>query len=92
LTILLEREIFESMTAMTLELQNTLIHKIQSIEDMEILKALNVLIDTSYARSVVYELSDEEEDSIRMGEQDISQGKFYTHEEVLSLEAQWLKE
>jgi len=90
LTILLEKGKIETMTA--LELQNTLIDKIHYIEDMEILKALNVLIDSSYARSVVYELSEEEEESIRMGEEDIRQGKFYTQEEVLELEAQWLKD
>ena len=76
----------------TLELQNTLIDKIQYIEDNEILKALNVLIDSSYARGIVYELSVEEEESIRISDEEISQGKYYTHEEVLRREAEWLKD
>jgi len=52
-----------------MELQNTLIDKIHYIEDTEILKALNVLIDSSYARAVVYELSEEEEESVRIVEE-----------------------
>ena len=45
----------------TLELQNTLMDKIKSIEDHEILNALIVLIDKSFTSEMEYELSEEDE-------------------------------
>jgi len=73
----------------TTQIKNSLISRIENSEDLNFLKALQTIFDTS--EQALYQLSQEQQDSIEKGREDIKRGDFYEHKEVISSMREWLK-
>ena len=71
----------DSMTAV--QLRNSLVEKINSIDDTAFLKALNVIIDTNQIRQQEFQLNNSQRKSIQISREEIRKGKFISHEDVL---------
>lgn len=70
------------------EIKNSLISKIEESDDLDFLKALETIFDTS-ERSL-YELSPEQINSIQKGREDIKNGKFIDNDKLISEMKSWL--
>ncbi|HRG77239.1 MAG TPA: hypothetical protein PLX69_21955 [Leptospiraceae bacterium] len=75
------------MTAV--QLRNSLVEKINSIDDTSFLKALNVIIDNSQIRQQVFQLNNSQKKSIQISREEIRKGKFISHEDVIKKQAKW---
>lgn len=75
----------DSMTA--IQLRNSLVEKINSIDDTSFLKALNVIIDNSQIRQQVFKLNNSQKKSIQISREEIRKGKFISHEDVIKKRA-----
>lgn len=73
----------------TTQIKNSLISRIEDSEDLNFLKALQTIFDTS--EQALYQLSQEQQDSIEKGREDIQRGDFYENKEVISSMREWLK-
>lgn len=72
----------------TAQIKSDLISKIKDSEDLEFLKALQTLFETS--TQTLYKLSPEQEKSISNGRKQISKGEFSSHESVIFEMREWL--
>ncbi|MEO8820971.1 MAG: hypothetical protein ABI267_06680 [Ginsengibacter sp.] len=75
----------------TLELRKKVIEKIGKIDDEDLLKEVNRLIDIEASDFEIYELNEEERQSIMKAENQIKNGEFLTDEEAKKDIAEWLK-
>lgn len=72
------------------QIKNNLISRINDSKDLNFLKALQTIFDSS--EQSLYELSPEQEKSIALGRQQIAEGKFTSNSQVISEMRTWLKE
>lgn len=73
----------------TTQIKNSLISRIKDSEDLNFLKALQTIFDTS--EQALYQLSQEQQDLIQKGREDIKRGNVYEHKQVISSMREWLK-
>ena len=73
----------------TVQLKNNLISRIQDSKDLNFLRALQVIFDSS--EQSLFELNEQQEKSIQSGRLQIKNGEFKEHEEVISELEEWLK-
>lgn len=71
-------------------IRNTLINKILSINDKEVLVALDKLVSLGSADTVV-ELSEEQRILLEMSEDDIKNGRMVAEEELFYRKREWLR-
>jgi len=74
---------------LTAQLKNNLISRINDSKDLNFLKALQTIFDSS--EQALFELSKEQSRSINIGREQISNGEFKNHEQVISELKTWLK-
>lgn len=72
------------------QIKNNLISRINDSKDLNFLKALQTIFDSS--EQSLYELSPEQEKSIVTGRKQIAEGKFTSNSQVISEMRTWLKE
>jgi hypothetical protein len=70
------------------QIKNSLISRIQASNDLNFLKALQTLFDTS--EESLYELNEGQERSIQIGREQIKNGQFHKNEDVISEMREWL--
>jgi len=75
----------------TVELKNILIHKIAGINDKSFLTAIKTIIE-SKSETTVYKTSSEQRDKIAEGQEQFSNGEYFTNEQVEIEVDKWLKE
>ncbi len=73
----------------TSELKKALHEKIDQVNDIDFLYALNVIISKQEA---VYQISDSHMESITAAERDIEEGRFYTLQDFEEKYSKWLKD
>ncbi|SHG06837.1 hypothetical protein SAMN05444483_104298 [Salegentibacter echinorum] len=67
---------------MTSQIKSNLISRIKESKDLNFLKALQTIFDTS--EQELYQLSSEQEDAISIGREQIKKGLFSNNESVIS--------
>ena len=72
-----------------IQLKNNLISRIRSSKDINFLKALQTIFDSS--EQSLFELNEHQEKSIQIGRNEINNGNFIKHEQVISEMKEWLK-
>ncbi|TQD33998.1 hypothetical protein [Haloflavibacter putidus] len=72
----------------TAQIKSNLIARIKDSEDIQFLKALQTIFDTS--EKALYALSPEQEESILIGRKQIKNGQFSSNESVISEMKEWL--
>lgn len=75
---------------LTAQIKNNLISRIKDSTDINFLKALQTLFDSS--EQSLFELSNEQKDVIELSRTQIKAGEVKTNEEVISEMRSWLKE
>ena len=75
----------------TIELKNILIQRIAAINDRNFLTAIKTIIDTK-SESEIYKTSPEQKAQIRLGQEQIANGEFFTNEQVEKDIDKWLSE
>ncbi|HTG66484.1 MAG TPA: hypothetical protein VL859_08925 [Flavobacterium sp.] len=75
---------------LTAQIKNNLISRIKDSTDINFLKALQTLFDSS--EQSLFELSIEQKDVIELSRTQIKAGEVKTNEEVISEMRSWLKE
>ena len=75
----------------TQQLRNLVIDKISGIEDEEILKALNLILDTGKQSKRPYKTTAQEKERIKAGLKLLKKGKIISNEELEKSEDEWLK-
>jgi predicted transcriptional regulator len=73
---------------MTTQIKKSLISRIRSSNDMNFLKALQTIFDSS--EQSLYQLSPEQQDSIKEGREDIKNGKYIDNDQLMSETKEWL--
>ena len=73
---------------MTAQIKNNLISRIKDSKDLNFLKALQTIFDTS--EQELYQLSAEQEEVISLGRKQIKNGQFSSNESVISEMKEWL--
>ncbi len=73
----------------TLELRNSIIEQLSTIEDVSFLNALKTIIASKVSDSV-YELSDFQKKRIELGRQQLKDGQTISHEDLQKEIDQWL--
>ena len=73
----------------TSELKKRLHEKIDQVNDIDLLYALNVIISK---QETVYQIPDEYLENIEIGEKDIEGGRFYTLQDFEEKYKEWLKD
>jgi hypothetical protein len=71
------------------QIKKNLIERIKDSKDLNFLNALQTIFDSS--EQALYELSKEEENSIKIGQNDIKNGEFHRNDAVISEMREWLK-
>ena len=74
---------------MTAQIKKNLIDRIKDSKDLNFLNALQTIFDSS--EQALYQLSTNEQSSIDTGRNEIKEGKFHNHDEVISEMRKWLK-
>lgn len=74
---------------MTAQIKKNLISRIKDSKDLNFLKALQTIFDSS--EQALYQLSSEQQNAIDKGRDEIKEGDFYKNEEVISEMREWLK-
>jgi predicted transcriptional regulator len=74
---------------MTAQLKKNLISRIKDSKDLNFLKALQTIFDSS--EQALFEVSSMQEQSIEKGRKQIAKGEFTSHEQVISEMRTWLK-
>lgn len=72
-------------------LRNSLIDKLYSIENEQVLKAINTLLEESTDTTPMYEFSEEQINELKQSDQQIDQGLVLNHDEVISRAKEWVK-
>ena len=75
----------------TVDLKNILIHKIAGINDKSFLTAIKTIIE-SKSEATIYRTSSEQREKIIEGQEQISNGEYFTNDQVDLEINQWLKE
>ncbi|MBW8324822.1 MAG: hypothetical protein K0M50_08675 [Prolixibacteraceae bacterium] len=73
---------------MTTQLKNSLISRIKDSNDMNFLKALQTIFDSS--EQSLYQLSPEQNDSIIKGREEIKSGDYIENDQLISEMKEWL--
>jgi hypothetical protein len=73
----------------TIELRNILISEISQIDDDTFLSALKTILDSRSTSSKNY--SEQYNDELKVAEEDIQSGNFYSHSEVKDKIEEWKK-
>ena len=73
----------------TILLKNNLISRIKNSKDLNFLRALQTIFDSS--EQSLFELNEQQENSIQVGRDEIKKGEFKEHEQVMSEMKEWLK-
>lgn len=71
------------------QIKNSLIARIKNSNDLDFLKALQTIFDSS--EQGLYELSEEQERAIAEGKEQIKRGEFEENNVVISEMREWLK-
>ena len=74
---------------MTAQIKKNLISRIKDSKDLNFLKALQTIFDSS--EQALYQLSSEQQTAIEKGRKEIKEGNFHKIEEVISEMREWLK-
>ena len=74
---------------MTAQIKKNLISRIKDSKDLNFLKALQTIFDSS--EQALYQLSSEQQNAIEKGRDEIKEGDFHKNEEVISEMREWLK-
>ena len=74
---------------MTTQLKNNLIHRIENIDDIHFLQAIQTILDSS--NKELYQLTDEQKKSIKISRSQLDKGEYLDHSEVIGNLEQWLK-
>ena len=74
---------------MTAQIKKNLISRIKDSKDLNFLKALQTIFDSS--EQGLYQLSSEQQNAIEKGRDEIKEGDFHKNEEVISEMREWLK-
>lgn len=70
------------------QIKKSLISRIKDSKDLNFLRALQTIFDSS--EQSLYELTEEQKKSIEIGQSQIKEGKFKSHDQVTSEMKQWL--
>ncbi len=70
------------------QIKNNLISRIKSSNDLNFLKALQTIFDSS--EQALYQLSSEQQDAIEKGREEIRDGSFIENERLMSEMKEWL--
>lgn len=73
----------------SVQLKNSLISRIKNSKDINFLRALQTLFDSS--EQSLYELNEQQKNSIETGREDIKKGDFKEHKLVMAEMNEWLK-
>lgn len=73
------------------ELQNLLVKRIKTINNIEFLNAIKILMDME-KKTETYKLNSAEKQKIRIARQQIKSGKTHNNEDVINEIEQWLNE
>ena len=73
---------------MTTQIKKSLISRIKDSNDMNFLKALQTIFDSS--EQSLYQLSPEQQDSINEGREDIKNGNYIDNDQLVSEMKEWL--
>lgn len=73
---------------MITQIKNSLISRIKDSNDMNFLKALQTIFDSS--EQSLYQLSPEQQDSINKGREDIKNGNYIDNDQLMSEMKEWL--
>jgi hypothetical protein len=73
----------------SIQLKNNLISRIQNSKDLNFLKAIQTIFDTS--EQALFELNEKQRKSIEIGRNQIKNGDFKENAQVLSDLREWLK-
>ena len=71
------------------QLKKNLISRIKDSKDLNFLNALQTIFDSS--EQALFQLSQEQENAIEKGRNEIKDGNFFKNDEVISEMKQWLK-
>ena len=74
---------------MTAQIKKNLISRIKDSKDLNFLKALQTIFDSS--EQALYQLSSEQQTAIEKGRNEIKEGNLHKNEEVISEMREWLK-
>lgn len=74
---------------MTAQIKKNLISRIKDSKDLNFLKALQTIFDSS--EQALYQLTSEQQTAIEKGRNDIKEADFHKNEEVISEMREWLK-
>ena len=74
---------------MTAQIKKNLISRIKDSKDLNFLKALQTIFDSS--EQALYQLTSEQQTAIEKDRNDIKEGDFHKNEEVISEMQEWLK-
>jgi hypothetical protein len=72
----------------TTQIKNSLISRIKDSNDLNFLKALQTIFDSS--EQTLYQLSSEQNDSIIKGREEIENGDYIENDQLMSEMKQWL--
>ncbi len=73
----------------TVQLKNNLISRIRTSKDLNFLKALQTIFDSS--EQSLFELNEQQQQSIRISRDQIINGEFKEHSKVISELREWLE-
>ena len=73
---------------MTTQIKNSLISRIKDSDDLNFLKALQTIFDSS--EQALYQLSSEQNDSIIKGREQIKNGDFVENDQLMTEMKKWL--
>ena len=74
---------------MTAQIKKNLISRIKDSKDLDFLKALQTIFDSS--EQALYQLTSEQQTAIEKGRKEIKEGNLHKNEEVISEMREWLK-
>jgi len=72
-----------------IQLKNDLISRIKSSKDLNFLRALQTIFDSS--EQSLFELNKQQKESIQLGRDEIAKGEFKEHKKVMSELKEWLE-
>jgi hypothetical protein len=87
--VYLLEETFKDRMNKAADVKRDLISKIKKSNDIDFLKALNNLFDTSAKN--IFHLNPEQEEAIELGREQIKKGDFKENEELIAEMKEWLE-
>ncbi len=78
--------------ASTEQIRNNLIDKLISINNKDILSAVDRLLEVSVKEEVIYKVSEDQRKALHASEMDIANGSLISDEDLNTEEDQWLRE